>query len=188
MQTAMFDFHPPPLSPSSTPVKLPRDYNVLHKVTSNSWQFFCRVNAEDAPGQGASTEARWEPHSLPATLLHPVSLSLTPLPTICADLPPAVTSGGAGCGVPACAWQTTAQLCRCCQGDSEANICAPRGNNRAALCEGARLCDTVSKSWQTYCWTSCVGIIILLLGWRSLGNPPPLSHTVPLQHNAWTVP
>ncbi|CAB1442602.1 unnamed protein product [Pleuronectes platessa] len=71
---------------------------------------------------------------------------LTPLATICADLPPAVTSGRAGCGVPACAWQTTAQLCRCCQGDSEANICAPRGNNRAALCEEARLCDTVSMS------------------------------------------
>lgn len=65
--TAAFE-HPPPPHPLSTPEKLPREYNVLCKVTSNSWQAFCRVNVEDAPGQSASTEARWEPPPPPSTL------------------------------------------------------------------------------------------------------------------------
>ncbi|KAG7222774.1 hypothetical protein INR49_016093 [Caranx melampygus] len=56
---------------------------------------FCRVNAEDAPGQSASTEARWEAHSLYLQRIPPCASPLTPLPAICADLPPAVNSSRA---------------------------------------------------------------------------------------------
>lgn len=55
----------------------------------------------------------------PVCTCHPPQPSgspLTPPSAICADLPLAVNSSRAGCGVPACTWQPTTQLCRCCRG------------------------------------------------------------------------
>lgn len=106
----------------------PREYNVLCKVTSNSWQAFCPVNVEGALGQSASTEARWEIQSLPATPPHPAGASpLTPPSSICADLPLAVNSSRAGCGIshPCVAADYTAvQMLS----TARPNICAPCGN------------------------------------------------------------
>lgn len=92
----------------------------------------------------------------PVSTCHPPPPSASPLTpplAICADLPLAVNSSRAGCGVPAAgvAGDNTAVQMLSGQkdgdgGDSKANICAPSGNNRAALCKKASRCDTVSMS------------------------------------------
>ena len=74
------------------------------------------ANTENAPGQSAAPkpDGRTTLYLQPAP---PRASPLTPLPAICANVPPAVNSSRAGCGVPACVWQPTTQLCRCCQGE-----------------------------------------------------------------------
>lgn len=124
----------------------------------------------------------------------PIASPLTPPAAICADLPLAVNSSRAGCGVPACAWQPTTQLCRCCQGKKMATAATARLTSvlpvgtteqhfarkpvAVILCQWADRHGALSPVWNHQ---RCSWLV------KALENPTQ-SYTVPPLHNTLSVP